>query len=90
MEFEGRGSAGKGFRTPGNQIKGAVGHFLSIFVCVLGGGVLSSGHNGSDPILRARSPPGSNCWWAPGVKVGCTFGSWKNSFVHALTTQPIN
>ena len=31
-----------------------------------------------------------DCLWSPGVRVGCNFSSWNNSFLCALTTRLIN
>ena len=32
----------------------------------------------------------ANCLWLPGVRVGHTFSSWNNSFLHALMTKFIS
>ena len=50
------------------------GKKVVVFSCVLGGGLLSLEHNGSDTILIA-GPPGArrwNCLWSPGVRVSHT------------------
>ena len=62
-------------------------------VCVLGSGSLSRKHKGSDTIFSACSPPEAqrwDCWWSPGVRVGPTFSSWNNSFLHTLIMRIIS
>ena len=57
------------------------------------GGRLTLEHDGSDTVLIACRPPRShrwNCLWPPGVRVGHTFSSWNNSYLHALVTMLIS
>ena len=79
--------------------------FISVwwwsFMCFLGAGFCLcpgwwASHPGAQGLryhLQCCSPPEAQrwgCWWSPVIRVGPTFSSWNNSFLHTLIMRIIS